>query len=161
MGYIEDLRKIIGHRCISLTGSVVIIKDGEGRILLQKRTHPKGRWGLPGGLMELGESCEETAVREVREETSLDVDIDSLELFGVYSGKDYFCTGETGDEWYVVVIAYTCERFTGEPKISDGESEELRWFLPDEIPDSLANSHRRIIWDYIGKQRNYDLPAHW
>ena len=73
MGYIEDLRKIIGHRCISLTGSVVIIKDGEGRILLQKRTHPKGRWGLPGGLMELGESCEETAVREVREETGLEL----------------------------------------------------------------------------------------
>ena len=146
MGYIEDLRKIIGHRCISLTGSVVIIKDGEGRILLQKRTHPKGRWGLPGGLMELGESCEETAVREVREETSLETDVNSLKLFGVYSGKDYFCT-----EWYVVVIAYVCDSYSGEPKISDGESEELRWFYPDKIPEAIANSHRRIIWDYIGK----------
>ncbi|MBR0541666.1 MAG: NUDIX hydrolase [Clostridia bacterium] len=149
MGYIEELRKIIGHRCISLTGSVVIITDSEGRILLQKRTHPKGRWGLPGGLMELGESCEETAVREVREETSLE--IENLKLFGVYSGKDYYCTGETGDEWYVVVIAYTCGTFSGEVKINDGESEELRWFLPDEIPESLANSHREIIMDYIGR----------
>ncbi|MBE6827119.1 MAG: NUDIX domain-containing protein [Ruminococcaceae bacterium] len=150
MGYIEELRKIIGHRCISLTGSVVIITDTDGRILLQKRTHPKGRWGLPGGLMELGESCEETAVREVREETSLEVR--NLELFGVYSGKDYFCTGETGDEWYVIVIAYTCKDFSGQPKISDGESEELRWFLPSEIPESLANSHRQIILDYVKKQ---------
>lgn len=149
MGYIEELRKIIGHRCISLTGSVVIITDSEGRILLQKRTHPKGRWGLPGGLMELGESCEETAVREVREETSLE--IENPKLFGVYSGKDYYCTGETGDEWYVVVIAYTCGTFSGEAKINDGESEELRWFLPDEIPESLANSHREIIMDYIGR----------
>lgn len=149
MGYIEELRKIIGHRCISLTGSVVIITDSEGRILLQKRTHPKGRWGLPGGLMELGESCEETAVREVREETSLE--IKKPKLFGVYSGKDYYCTGETGDEWYVVVIAYTCGTFSGEVKINDGESEELRWFLPDEIPESLANSHREIIMDYIGR----------
>ena len=81
MGYIEELRKIIGHRCISLTGSVAIITDSEGRILLQKRTHPKGRWGLPGGLMELGESCEETAVREVREEKSLE--IENPKLFGV------------------------------------------------------------------------------
>ena len=158
MGYIEDLRKIIGHRCISLTGSVVILRDKDGRILLQKRTHPKGRWGLPGGLMELGESCEETAVREVREETSLETDIDSLKLFGVYSGKDYFCTGETGDEWYVVVIAYTCNKFSGEPKISDGESEELRWFKPSEIPESLANSHRQIIEDYIERQKQKNRP---
>ena len=150
MGYIEDLRKIIGHKCILLTGSVVIIKNREGKILLQKRTHPKGRWGLPGGLMELGESTLQTAVREVREETSLEVG--ELKLFGVYSGEDYFCTGESGDEWYVVVIAYTCEDFSGEPVISDGESEELRWFAPDEIPDSLARTHKEIIEDYIKAQ---------
>ena len=153
MGYIEDLRKLIGHKCISLTGSVVIITDADGRILLQKRTHPKGRWGLPGGLMELGESCEETAAREVREETSLDIEADKIKLFGVYSGREYFCTGETGDEWYVVVIAYTCDAFKGEPKINDGESEELRWFSVDEIPDSLANSHRQIITDYINQAK--------
>ena len=152
MGYIEDLRNIIGHRCISLTGSVVIITASEGRILLQKRTHPKGKWGLPGGLMELGESCEETAVREVREETNLE--IDNIKLFGVYSGNDFYCTGETGDEWYVVVIAYTCKDFCGEVKINDGESEELCWFTLDEIPDSLANSHRQIITDYVNKVKN-------
>ena len=149
MGYIEDLRKIIGHRCISLTGSVVIITDKEGRILLQKRTHPKGKWGLPGGLMELEESTEETARREVREETSLEVG--ELSLFGVYSGKDYLCTGESGDRWYVVIVVYTCEDFSGEAIISDGESERLEWFLPEDIPAELAKTHKPIIDDWRNK----------
>ena len=66
MGYIEDLRKLIGHKRIVLNGSLVIIENKDGKILMQKRTYPKGKWGLPGGLMELGESTAETAVREVR-----------------------------------------------------------------------------------------------
>ena len=147
MGYIENLRKMIGHECVILTGSVVIIKDSLGRILLQQRTHPKGKWGLPGGLMELEESTLETARREVFEETNLKVG--ELELFGVYSGKDYLCTGESGDKWYVVVIAYTADEYEGELKINDGESMALEWFSPDKVPKDIANSHRKIIEDYI------------
>ena len=147
MGYIEDLRKVIGHRCIILTGSVVVIRDENGRILLQKRTHPKGKWGLPGGLMELSESLEETAKREVFEETNLTVD--DLKLLGVYSGKDYFCTAQNGDEWYVVVAAYISDNFKGILKINDDESEELTWFSVDEIPENIAGSHREIIRDYV------------
>lgn len=105
MGYIEDLRKLIGHKRIVLNGSLVIIENKDGKILMQKRTYPKGKWGLPGGLMELGESTVETAVREVREETNLTVE--NLKLLGVYSGKDHLCKAENGDEWYVVVTAYT------------------------------------------------------
>lgn len=66
MGYVEDLRKIVGHIPLILVGAVVIITDDKNHILLQKRKHhPVGRYGLPGGLMELGESTIETAQREV------------------------------------------------------------------------------------------------
>ena len=51
MGYIEDLRKLIGHKRIVLNGSLVIIENKDGKILMQKRTYPKGKWWLPVGLM--------------------------------------------------------------------------------------------------------------
>ncbi|OXM13331.1 hypothetical protein CGZ75_19885 [Paenibacillus herberti] len=83
MGYVEDLRKMVGHIPLILVGAVVLINDGNNRILLQKRMqHPVGRFGLPGGLMELGESTEETARREVFEETGLT--IGTLHLIDVF-----------------------------------------------------------------------------
>ncbi len=80
MGYIEELRKIIGTRPIILAGAVVAVTDECGRILLQKRRDVL--WGLPGGLLELGESTEEAARREVWEETGLE--IGKLELVDVF-----------------------------------------------------------------------------
>jgi 8-oxo-dGTP pyrophosphatase MutT (NUDIX family) len=72
MGYIEELRKLVGNRPVILTGAKVIVFNALGQILLQYRTDTK-MWGLPGGLMELGESLEETALREVQEETGLTI----------------------------------------------------------------------------------------
>ena len=85
MGYIEDLREIVGHRPLIFVGSVTVIVDELGRLLLQQRKFPKGAWGIAGGLMELGESTEEVARREVYEETGLRVD--ELHLINVYSGS--------------------------------------------------------------------------
>ena len=65
MGYIEELRAVIGHRRVIFNGSAVIISNREGLILMQQRVYPRGRWALPGGLMELGESTEDTAKREL------------------------------------------------------------------------------------------------
>ncbi|MDR2569038.1 MAG: NUDIX domain-containing protein, partial [Oscillospiraceae bacterium] len=69
MGYIEELRAIIGHKRIILNGCIAFIKNSKGQFLMQERKYPYGKWGLPGGLMELGESTEETVKREVLEET--------------------------------------------------------------------------------------------
>ena len=127
-------------------------KVEEGKILMQKRTYPKGKWGLPGGLMELGESTVETAVREVREETNLTVE--NLKLLGVYSGKDHLCKAENGDEWYVVVTAYTTKDYSGTLMINDGESEALEWFCPEEIPKNIPSTHRLVIDDYKAAVEN-------
>lgn len=52
MGYVEELRKIVGHRPLILVGAVVLVINEHGYVLLQQRTEPYGKWGLPGGLME-------------------------------------------------------------------------------------------------------------
>ena len=87
MEYFKYLRQYVGHKPIILPGSVVIILNGQNEILLQKRND--GYWGLPGGLMDLGESFEEVAKREVFEETGLVVeDLELLKVllwFGILS----------------------------------------------------------------------------
>ena len=147
MGYIEDLRKLVGHRRVILCGSSVVIRNEKGELLLQQRRHPSGRWAFPGGLMELGESTEDTARREVREETALE--LGKLRLIGVYSGPDALCSAPNGDEWYVVNCAYACDEPIGEAKVNDEESVCLAWFLPEEVPEGLVRSHKEILRDYL------------
>ncbi|MBR5095369.1 MAG: NUDIX hydrolase [Oscillospiraceae bacterium] len=147
MGYIEELRALVGHRRLILCGSSVVIRNDRGELLLQKRVHPAGRWAFPGGLMELGESAEDTARREVREETSLE--LGELRLIGVYSGPDALCSAPNGDEWYVVNVAYACDEPIGEAKVNDAESLALAWVRPEEIPDGLVSSHKKILKDYL------------
>ncbi|MFC5986427.1 NUDIX hydrolase [Marinicrinis lubricantis] len=147
MGYVEDLRKIVGHIPLILVGAVVIINDGNNRILLQKRMHhPVGRFGLPGGLMELGESTEETARREVYEETGLT--IGTLNLIDVFSGIENYIKAPNGDEFYVVVTAYWSKEFTGDLRINDSESMSLEFINISELPENIPKSHQKIISRY-------------
>lgn len=147
MGYVEDLRKIVGTIPLILVGAVVIITDNENRILLQKRMHhPVGRYGLPGGLMELGESTMETAQREVYEETGLKVS--NLNLIDVFSGKEHFIKTPNGDEFYVVVTAYWTKEFSGTLEINDEESMSLDFYHMDDLPENIPKSHKEMINKY-------------
>ena len=149
MGYIDELRKKIGHMRILLPGCNAIIRNNAGQILLQQRTYPRGKWGLPGGLMELGESTEDTIRREVKEETGLD--LGKLTLFGVYSGEGYRCKAENGDLFDVVIIVYITNDFEGEAAVMDDESISFEWFDLESLPENIAGSHRRIINDLLCK----------
>ena len=147
MGYINEIRKLVGHRPLLLTGAVVVIVDSAGDILLQQRAYPKGSWGLPGGLMELGESTEQTAEREVFEETGLKVK--NLQLLNVYSGAKHFSVAENGDEFYVVTIAYLCKDYEGDIQADGSESVDVQFFSPDKLPEKMVGSHREMIKDYL------------
>lgn len=87
---------------IVVTGGA-IIRDHMGRILLQKRSD-YGDWGLPGGGMEPGESIEETMIREVKEETGLDVS--SYELASIYTGEKMKYTYPDGNEVVFVMFLF-------------------------------------------------------
>lgn len=150
MGYIEDLRTIIGHRRIILNGCILFIQNEKGQILMQQRKYPYGKWGLPGGLMELGESTEETVRREVFEETGLTVG--ALSLFGVYSGKNYLCVAQNGDEFYVVTTVYITSDYDGEVSVNDNESITFEWIDLHNLPENMAGTHKEIIDDYIRRK---------
>ncbi|GHH97408.1 NUDIX hydrolase [Neobacillus kokaensis] len=145
MGYIEDLRKIVGTRPLILVGSVVGVMDEQDRILLQKR--PNGVWGLPGGLLELGESAEEAGRREVWEETG--IEIGQLELVGVFSGEKYFVKLENGDEFYPVTIAYRSTDIKNKKIRIDGvETLDAQFFEITALPAGTSNLVRTMIQKY-------------
>lgn len=147
VGYIETLRELVGHRPLIFVGAVAIILDEENRILLQQRKFPNGSWGIPGGLMELGESTEEVACREVFEETGLQ--IDNLALLNVYSGKEHFIRAENGDEFYVVTVAYYTKSFYGNLQMDEKESISLQFFNASNLPTILVKSHQAILDEFI------------
>lgn len=134
MGYIEDLRKDIGHQPLILVGVAVAVFNEQGEFLLQKR--PDGQWGVPGGFMELGESTEEAGRREVFEETGLE--IGELNLVGVFSGKQHHVKLSNGDEFYPVTVAYVTKEILGGVLKAEGvETTEARFFSVRELPDQL------------------------
>jgi len=149
MGYIEDLRAVVGQRPLIFVGSVTIIIDEMGRLLLQQRKFPHGAWGITGGLMELGESTEDVARREIFEETGLKVD--KLNLINVYYGPQNFVKAENGDEFYVVTVAYYAEGFEGKLNIDKSESITFDFFYPNELPQNIVKSHKVILDEFLTK----------
>ena len=143
MSYISNMRKYIGHQpMLSAGATVVVIKDN--KILLNLRSDTN-TWGIPGGAIELGEALEETATRELKEETNLDCN--SFTLFNVFSGKDFYFKYPNGDELYSVVALYFANDVSGELKITDGESFKLDYFSKDNLPN--LESRAKVILDWL------------
>lgn len=120
------------------TVDIIIELQGRGIVLIKRKNPPYG-WALPGGFVDYGESLEEAAVREAREETSLEVEL--LRQFHTYSdpGRDpRFHTLST------VFIA----RSSGEPRPAD-DATEIGVFKRESLPKDLAFDHARILEDYF------------
>ena len=145
MGYIEELRQVLGHRPIILVGAAVLVVDDRGRILMGFRSDNQS-WGIPGGGMEPGETLEGTARREVREETGLS--LGKLDLFGVFSGPDFYYVYPNGDQVYNVSIVYRCRDFHGDINQND-EHTCFRFFPPDELPDEISPPVRPVLRQWL------------
>ena len=148
--YIMDLRKIVGHRPLIQTAGSVIIEDEKGRILLGRRTD-NHKWGYAGGSIELGESIEECAKRELNEEFGLIAD--ELEFLCVNSGPEAHYIYPNGDEVYNVEIVYVCRRYHGAVKRQESEMEELRFFAPGEIPQDISDPTAPVFRAYLEMRR--------
>lgn len=145
MGYIMDLRKVVGSRPLIMAGACVLLIQ-DHRLLLGLRKD-NGCWGLPGGSLEPGESMEEVAKRELYEETGLLAE--ELELLGVFSGQELYYKYPHGDEVYNVAAAYVCSRFSGEIAEDGQEVKALNFFGLDRLPDSISPPDRPIIQRFL------------
>lgn len=122
----------------------MVILNENHELLLQHRKD--GSWGVPGGLMEVGESLEDTARREVKEETGLE--IGELELLDVCSGSDYFLKLSNGDELYSVTAVYLTHKSKGNIEINELESIDLQYFNINELPKPINLANRKYIETY-------------
>lgn len=113
----------------------IIVENENGQILMQKRVD-NGTWGYCGGAVELFENTEDTARRELWEETGLIAD--ELELFGVFSGEELHYIYPNGDEVSTIDILYICRKYHGTLECQPDEVSELKFFDIDDIPDNIC-----------------------
>lgn len=111
------------------------------RIVLIKRKNPPFGWALPGGFVDYGESLESAALREAKEETSLDVEL--LYQLGAYSDP------QRDPRHHTISVVFVA-RATGEPKAAD-DAEDVGLFNLNSLPGQLAFDHAQILQDYFEK----------
>lgn len=148
-GYIMGLREIVGSRPLMMPAAAVILSDKDGRILLQHRSD-NDCWGLPGGSMEMGETFEDTARREASEETGLTVG--ELTLFCLHSGQEAFYEYPNGHQVYVTAAIFTSSDFSGEIRLDEDESLEVKWFARTQLPDQLNPLDKPVIEKYVSSK---------
>jgi 8-oxo-dGTP diphosphatase len=125
--------------------STAIIPYPDNKILLIKRnTRPfVGFWALPGGRMDPGETIDQTVIREVKEETGLDVKI--VRVVG-----EYVETGAREDiEYEYYPTCFVVEPIGGTLKKQDSEIQEMKLFSLDALPKPLAFEHEKMLEDYV------------
>lgn len=144
MGYIMNLRKYVGHEPLIGLGATTMVFNDKNEILLNLRSDTN-TWGIPGGSMELHETIEETAVRELKEEAGISAD--KLELVSVLSGDEYYFEYPNGDKMCTVIVLFKVINYTDEIKVSDNESKQLKFFSLNELPN--MESRAQAIIDKI------------
>lgn len=116
----------------------VVIEVEDAVVLIQRKNPPHG-WAIPGGFVDYGELVEAAAVREAKEETSLDVEL--VELLGVYSSPDR-------DPRHHTISTVFVARGRGEPRAAD-DAKRIGLFREATLPAELAFDHAKILEDYF------------
>jgi len=140
-------------RPIVATIAVVLVEDS---VLLVRRANPPdaGRWGLPGGKIEMGESLEAGAVRELFEETGIEG-----QAKHVLTAVDAFDRDATGAlRQHFVLVAVLCQYLAGKPVAQD-DALEARWFLVDELEDTDLALSLDVVQIARMAQRAIEAPV--
>jgi 8-oxo-dGTP diphosphatase len=126
------------------TATAIIIFSPDKILLIKRATVPfKGYWALPGGRVDPGETVEQTIVREVKEETGLDVAV--VSKIGEYHEQGV----QDGVEYNYYPACFLVKTIGGEIKKQESEIEEIKLFSLNEIPEILAFEHAKMIKDYV------------
>lgn len=131
--HVARLRACVGHDLLVLPAAGACIRDERGRVLILRRAEEENLWSVPGGGMEPGESLTEAVVREVREETGLQVE--PVALIGIYSSPEYIFTYPNGDRVQPIISFFECRVVGGTLKPDMVEIVDARYVGPDdELP---------------------------
>lgn len=130
------------YKIPSLTADIFIFDDDFNFILIKRRNDPfKDCWALPGGFVEYGETVETAAIREAKEETSIDVEL--IDLVNVYSEPDRDPRGHT------ITVAYTAKGNFNDRKAED-DACDIAIFSAEKIDEiKIAFDHKKIIKDCL------------
>lgn len=131
------------------SATAAAVFDAQGRILLHQRSD-NGKWALPGGAIEVGETADQAVVREVREETGYEVRV--VKLVGVYSDPRHTTiTYPEGDTVSYVSVLFECAVTGGASALSD-ESTAVDWFPPDALPEPFHAGHIPRVQDAVARR---------
>ena len=137
--FVLRLREQVGHALLPLVGVTAVVIDPAGRILLHRRADD-GRWCTPGGLVEPGEQPAATLVRELEDETGLRVHPETL----VSAVMEAPYTYPNGDQVQILDLTFRCRPLSGEARVNDDESLDVRWFDYAALPPMPGRIMRRI-----------------
>ncbi|MGD9909302.1 MAG: NUDIX domain-containing protein [Candidatus Izemoplasmatales bacterium] len=141
--YIAFIRSKVGNSKIMLNACSVVITNEADEVLLQHRTD-NGLWGLPGGLMELDETIEECAIREVKEETNLDIEL--TKFLGVFVNP--MMRWREVDEAQVFAFSFVGKVIGSTLRVNDQESSEFAYFDRFHLPKIHAIDNIQAIEAY-------------
>ena len=126
------------------TATAIIPYSPDEILLIKRRTVPfSGYWALPGGRVDPGETVEQTVVREVKEETGLDVAI--VRKVGEYHEQGV----QGGFEYDYYPVCFLVKVVSGEIRKQESEIEEIKLFSLNGVPEALAFEHSQMIKDYV------------
>ena len=150
MGRVDYYHEANAPKANSLVpGASAIVADDQGRILLQRRSD-NARWALPGGVMDIGESIGQAIVREVREETGLEVEPE--DIVGIYSDPGHVFAYDDGEVRQQFSVCFMCRIVGGELQVSK-ESSDVAFFSPEEIDGlDMHESIRLRIQHYLERR---------
>ncbi|WP_442804271.1 NUDIX domain-containing protein [Streptomyces luteogriseus] len=147
----EDVPDAPAANSLVPAASAVVVDDA-GRILLQRR-RDNGMWALPGGVMHIGESLPECAVRETREETGFEVEV--IGIVGTYTNPRHVFAYDDGEVRQEFSICFLARPVAGQLAVSE-ESTDVRWFDPAEVDGlSMVAGVRKRVADW----RDGNMPA--
>jgi len=145
MGRIDYLHDPAAPPANSVVPSVVaFVQDDHGRVLMIRRSD-NGRWALPGGGHDVGESISDTVIRETREETGIDVEV--IDLSGIYTDPGHVMLYDDGEARQQFSICFRARPVGGEVRTSD-ETTEVRWIEPADLKTFDVHPTMRLRIDH-------------
>lgn len=140
--YYKNLRKSIGNSLLLIPAVACVVHDSDGRLLLQRKQD--GTWSLPAGAIELGESPEKAARRELKEETGLEAA--TLTLASSFGGSRFRHTYPNGDKVEYCVFLFRCGETRIASSLLDSETVRLEYFDEDSMPDLAVSFPKEILF---------------